>query len=89
MIDFIKRPYLTDKTLAMIEKDKYTFEVDAKLTKNQMKKFIEEVFNVKVKKINTHIPPRKQKKVGAYAGTARRQKRAIVTLQKGDSIDIF
>jgi len=89
MIDLIKRPYLTDKSLALIEKDQYTFEVDVKLTKSQIKTFIEQRFQVKVKKVNTHIPPRKTKKVGSYVGKARRQKRAIVTLEKGETINIL
>jgi len=84
MIDLIKRPYLTDKSLALIERDKYAFQVDSKLTKREIKYFIEKIFNVKVKKINTHIPPKKKKN-----GSKKREKRAIISLYKGDSIDIF
>ena len=89
MIDLIKRPYLTDKSLSLIEKHKYAFEVDAKLTKSEIKDTIQKIFDVKVKKVNTYIPPRKKKKVGGFSGTKRRHKRALVSLHKGDYIDIF
>jgi len=61
-MDEIKYPVLTEKTIRLLEKNQYTFNVDQKSTKTEMKKWIESFFNVKVKAINSHIPPKKKKK---------------------------
>ena len=61
-MDEVKYPVLTEKTIRLLEKNQYTFDVNQKSTKTQIKKWIENFFNVKVKAINSHIPPEKKKK---------------------------
>lgn len=72
-----------------MEENQYSFAVDIKAPKNVIKLSIESVFNVKVLAINTCRPPRKKHKVGRFSGTRPQYKKAIVTLAKGDSIDLF
>jgi large subunit ribosomal protein L23 len=88
-MDEVKYPVLTEKTIRLLEKNQYTFNVNQKLTKTQIKKWIENFFNVKVKAINSHIPPKKKKKIGPIIGHSVRYKRMIITLQSGYSIPLF
>jgi large subunit ribosomal protein L23 len=67
-----------------MEQNKYTFEVIPKATKTQIKAAIEDLFQVKVVKINTANPPRKKKRVGRFIGYKPQYKRAIVTIAPGD-----
>jgi len=89
MIDKVKYPLITEKYLLLIEKDKYTFEVDENLTKKDIKNFVEKTFDVKVKKVNAHLLPKKKKRNGFITGWRNRRKRAIVSLQKGEVINLF
>mgnify|MGYP006267005841 FL=1 len=90
IIDNVKSFVLTEKSTKFIEnQNQYTFDVDPKLTKPQIRQFIEKVFNVKVISVNTHRPPRKKRRLGSYQGFRAQYKRAIVTLRKEDSIPIF
>ena len=88
-MDEIKYPVLTEKTIRLLEKNQYTFNVDQKCTKTEMKKWIESFFNVRVKAVNSHIPPRKKKRIGPIIGHSVRYKRMIITLQSGYSIPLF
>ncbi|MFX1327097.1 MAG: 50S ribosomal protein L23 [Promethearchaeota archaeon] len=59
----IKKPLITEKTFDLIEKEnKLVFIVDRKANKNQIKKAIERLHNVKIKKVNTMITPKGEKK---------------------------
>lgn len=89
MIDQVKYPLITEKYLLLIEEDKYTFEVDENLTKKDVKNFVEKTFDVKVKKVNAHLLPKKKKRRGFITGWRNRRKRVIVSLQKGDIINLF
>lgn len=80
MIDLVKYLVLTEKSVRLIENNQYTFDVDLRLTKPQIKKLIEDFFQVKVIAVNTHRLPYKSK---------TRNKRVIVTLKSGESIPIF
>ena len=62
IMDEVRYPVLTEKTIRLLEQNKYTFDVNQKSNKTQIKKWIENFFNVKVKTINIHIPPDKKKK---------------------------
>nr|AMD61963.1 ribosomal protein L23 [Tetraplodon fuegianus] len=88
-MDEVKYPVLTEKTIRLLEKNQYTFDVNQKSTKTQIKKWIENFFNVKVKSINSHIPPEKKKRIGPIIGHSVRYKRMIITLQSGYSIPLF
>lgn len=90
IIDNMKSFVLTEKAVRLIEnQNRYTFDVDPKLTKPQIRQLIEKVFNVKVLVVNTHIPPRKKRRLGISQGYKKQYKRAIVTLRKNDSIAVL
>lgn len=77
MLDLIKYPIIrTEKATRLIENNQFSFDVDIRLKKPQIRKLIEEFFNVKVLAVNTHRPPRKIKRVGSKPN----YKRVIVTL---------
>lgn len=67
-----------------MEENKYTFEVTPKATKPEIKAAIEDLFQVKVVKVNTQQLPRKKRRVGKFVGYKPQYKRAIVTLAPGD-----
>lgn len=89
LADLIVRPIVTEKATLLLEDNKYVFDVVPKATKPEIKAAIELLFDVKVKKVNTARLPRKTKRVGRFMGFKTQYKRAIVTLQEGDSIELF
>jgi large subunit ribosomal protein L23 len=87
-VTLLKYPVITQKTyIALFRNRQYTFDVDLRLTKPQLKKLFETLFNVNVIGINTHIPPRRKIRVGLAQGYRPRYKRVIVTLKEGQSIN--
>ena len=87
-LDIIKAPVVTEKSAALNEKNEYAFFVDVKSNKTEIKDAIEKLFNVKVKEIRTiNVHPRKRR-VGRYTGLTNRKKKAIVTLEKGQTINL-
>ncbi len=77
MLDLVKYPVIrTEKATRLIENNQFSFDVDGRLTKPQIRKLIEEFFDVKVLAVNTHRPPRKMKRFGSQA----KFKRVIVTV---------
>lgn len=89
MIDLIKYPVLTGKSTKLLEKNQYTFDVDIRLTKPEIKLLMQELFNVKILSINTFIPPRKKRRLGRFQGFKARFKRVIVTLAPNNVISFF
>jgi large subunit ribosomal protein L23 len=89
LIDLIQRPIITEKATLLLESNQYTFEVDPKATKPEIKAAIEMLFEVKVTRVNTIKPPRKSRRVGKFMGHRPLYKRAIVTLAPGNSITLF
>jgi len=88
--EVIKRPIITEKTMLLVEQqNKYTFEVDKRANKIQIKKAVEELFDVNVEKVNVMNKKPKKKRVGRYEGFVKGVAKAIVTLSEGDSIEIF
>ena len=87
--DLVLKPIVTEKATLQMEDNKYVFDVLPKATKPEIKAAIESLFDVKVTSVNTLKLPRKQKRVGRYIGYKAQYKRAIVTLQEGDSITLF
>lgn len=86
LIDLVKRPILTEKATILMELNQFTFDVDRKATKPMIKQAIELLFPVKVKSVNTHIPPRKRRRVGKFVGFKTGYKRAIITLEDGEPL---
>lgn len=88
LIDFVKYPVITEKTyLSLYKNRQYTFDIDKRLTKTQIKKLFSLLFKVNVIAVNTHIPPRKKIRVGMAQGFRPTYKRAIITLKEGESIN--
>nr|YP_009392095.1 ribosomal protein L23 [Periphykon beckeri]ARW60443.1 ribosomal protein L23 [Periphykon beckeri] len=87
--DIIKYPIITDKTTKSIENNKYYFKVTKNSNKYEIKTAIEQIFNVKVKKINTLNIPNKTKKIGKFKGQITQYKKAIIQLYTEYSIKLF
>ena len=85
----IKYPIITDKATRLLENNQYTFVVDRSSNKISIKSAIENLFEVKVVKVNTCHLPKKKKRVGKYTGWKSQYKKAIVTLSEGDIINLF
>lgn len=89
LIDAVKYPVVTSKSVQLSSIGQYTFDIDARLTKTQIKQIIEEIYEVSVVAVNTHRPPRQKRRVGGRQGFKRSYKRVIVTLKAGDTMDLF
>ncbi len=92
MISFeiIKGPIITEQSNRLIESNNsYTFKVDKKANKIQIKKAVEEIYKVKVLSVNTINVYAKPKRVGQHSGFKNAYKKAIVKLAKGNKIDAF
>lgn len=88
--DIIRRPIITENSTELMEDGKYTFEVDIRANKVEVKKAVEKIFDVKVKKVNTLRTARKLKRYGRYSGMTAEKKKAIVTLTEDSKpIEIF
>lgn len=88
-IDIIRYPVITDKTTKEIENNTYCFNVTAESTKKEIKIAIEEIFKVKVKKINTIKNPPKTKTVGRFKGKKTNYKKALIKLRDNYKINLF
>ncbi len=90
MRSILRRPTITEKTTGGIEQlNAYVFEVAKEANKLQIKRAVEDLFNVKVSKVNTRRRRGKFKRLGRTTGFTKSVKEAIVTLQKGDKIDVY
>ena len=88
--DIIRKPIVTEKSMEDMENKKYTLEVDKNATKIEIKAAVEEIFNVKVKKINTMNMQGKLKRQGAHMGRRPSWKKAIVKLtDDSEPIEFF
>lgn len=86
--DIIFAPVVTEKSMKNAQAGIYTFKVDKRATKTQIKKTIEKEFGVHVKKINTLTTKPKDRRVGKYTGKTKTYKKAIVSLNDGETIEI-
>ncbi|WP_054697788.1 50S ribosomal protein L23 [Syntrophomonas palmitatica] len=87
--DIIIRPVVTEKSMNLLADNKYTFVVDKKANKTEIKNAIENIFNVRVENVNTMIVKGKPKRMGKYEGKRPDRKKAIVTLKPGQKIRLF
>lgn len=86
----VKGPVITEKSTGMRgEGNKYTFFVSLSAGKQEIKKAIEDIFKVKVVKVNTINLKGKRKRLGIHEGFTARKKKAIVTLKPGQTIKMF
>ena len=87
--DIIFRPVVSEKTYGLLDDNKYTFEVDPRANKTEIKIAVEKIFGVKVLNVNTMNRRGKRKRRGWTVGQRKDIKRAIVQLAPGDEIEIF
>ena len=87
--DIIIRPVITERSYDVMESNVYTFEVAKDANKIEIRQAVEELFGVKVIKVNTLNVKPKPKRVRYEAGFTRSWKKAMVTLQEGDTIELF
>ena len=78
--DVILRPVITEASMADMDNKRYTFDVDTRATKTQVKLAIEDIFDVKVAKVNIMNVKGKKKRMGRYEGFTKKRRKAIVTL---------
>ena len=87
--DIILKPVVSEKSYALSDMGQYTFVVAPNANKVQIKQAIEEIFKVKVKNVNTLNRAGKRTRTRTGYGRRANEKRAIVTVAEGQSIDIF
>ena len=86
--DVIRKPVITEKSTMASEAGAVVFEVDIDSSKPQIKEAIEALFGVKVKAVNTTITKGKQKRFRGVQGRRNDVKKAYVTLEEGNTIDV-
>ena len=88
--DIIRRPIITEDSMARLANKAYTFEVAAGSNKVEIKKAVEELFGVKVAKVNTISMKGKHRRMGRYEGYTSDWKKAVVTLTEASkTIEFF
>jgi len=88
--DIIFEPVVSEKSYDLVEaSNTYTFIVDPRSNKTEIKLAIEKIFDVKVVSVNTMNRKGKHKRTGNVIGKRKNTKRALVTLGTGHSIDVF
>jgi large subunit ribosomal protein L23 len=93
-MEFLKKPILTEKASSLTEKsNRFTFSVEPKANKLQIKSAIEKMYGVNILAINTMVVNGKLKsrntKGGLVSGRTPKYKKAIVTLKDGETIDYY
>lgn len=89
MHDMLLKPIITEKTTMLMSDGKYTFKVPLHANKIEIRKAVESVFNVKVKSVATIRVLGKVKRMGKFEGKRSDYKKAVVTLQEGETIEFF
>ncbi len=88
--DIISHPIITERSTELREgMNKVLFVVNSNANKLQIKRAVEELLKVKVEKVNVVNVAGKKKKLGRFEGVRPGKKKAIVTLKKGEKIEIF
>ncbi|WP_366923261.1 50S ribosomal protein L23 [Metallumcola ferriviriculae] len=87
--EILVRPVISERTVELMEDNKYTFIVAKKANKSEIKKAVEEIFDVTVTRVNTLMVRGKNRRMGRFEGKTPDRKKAIVTLKPGDKIEVF
>ncbi|MGC4176000.1 50S ribosomal protein L23 [Demequina sp.] len=87
--DVLIRPIVSEKSYSLMDEGKYTFEVDPRSNKTEIKIAVEQIFGVKVLAVNTINRKGKVRRTRFGMGKRKDVKRAIVTLGAGETLDIF
>ncbi len=86
----VHRALISEKGTRLRESaNQFFFEVAPDANKIEIKDAVQKIFNVKVERVRTMWMPAKRKRMGRYVGTTASWKRAIVTLEKGQNIELF
>jgi large subunit ribosomal protein L23 len=87
--DVLIQPVVSEKSYGLLDQNKYTFLVDPRANKTEIKIAVEKVFNVKVTSVNTINRVGKKRRTRAGMGSRPDTKRAVVSVADGQRIDIF
>lgn len=87
--DIIIKPVVTEKSMDLLADNKYTFIVDKRSNKTEIKNAIEDIFKVRVEKVYTMNVKGKPKRMGKFVGRTSDRKKAIVSLKSGQKIKLF
>lgn len=87
--EIIIKPVVTEKSVDLMQENKYCFKVAKDANKIEIKNAIEEIFKVTVINVNTVNVHGKMKRMGRTQGMTASWKKAVVTLREGDSIEVF
>ena len=87
--EIIIKPVVTEKSVDLMQENKYCFRVAKDANKIEIKNAVEKLFNVTVLSVNTRTIQGKVKRQGRYEGKRPDVKKAIVTLKAGDQIKVF
>ena len=85
----IIKPVVTEKSVDLMQENKYCFKIAKDANKIEIKNAIEEIFKVTVANVNTVNVHGKMKRMGRTQGMTASWKKAVVTLREGDSIEVF
>ena len=87
--EILVRPIITEKNTMLNDQGKYTFEVLQDANKIEIKRAVDEIFNVGVTGVNVVNVTGKLRRMGRHSGMTRSWKKAIVTLAPGQRIELF
>lgn len=89
LMSLVKQAWVTERAGDLTKDGKYVFIVDGRATKPEIKKAIESIYDVRVTQVNVINSKGKTKRLGRSMGRTSRARKAIVTLKKGQKIDIM
>ncbi|HBK54226.1 50S ribosomal protein L23 [Syntrophomonas wolfei] len=87
--DIIIKPVVTEKSMNLLADNKYTFIVDKRANKTEIKNAIENIFAVRVESVNTMNIKGKPKRMGRFEGKKPDRKKAVISLKPGHKIRLF
>ena len=88
--DIVKKPIITEQSMENVADKVYVFEVAKRANKIEIRQAIEEIFGVKVAKVNTMNVPGKEKRMGVHSGFRPDWKKAVVRLtEESKTIELF
>ncbi|KKM12670.1 50S ribosomal protein L23 [Clostridiales bacterium PH28_bin88] len=87
--EILLKPVVSEKSTGLMQDNKYTFIVDKRANKVEIKRAVEELFRVTVLNVNTLTVRGKKRRQGRFEGITPERKKAVVTLKPGDKIQIL
>lgn len=85
----IKRPVLTEKSTAAMQENTYTFEVDRRASKDEIKAAVEDLYGVKVLGVRTSVHKARRRRYRYGVVDGKKTKKAMVSLPEGQAIELF